>query len=57
MKGFGKFPLRRKKAEKSPVAGAAKFQDSDDANEVSLVVDWCDNHEGVRVYKEALVYQ
>jgi len=39
MKGFGKFPLRRKKAEKSPVAGAAKFQDSDDANEVSLVVD------------------
>ena len=35
MKGFGKFHLRRNKAEKPPVAAAAKLQ----ANEVSLVVD------------------
>ena len=39
MKRFGKFPQRRKKAEKSPVAGGAKFRDSNDAEEVSLVVD------------------
>ena len=40
MKGFGKFRQRRKKAEKSPVSGGAKFQDSHDADEVSLVVVW-----------------
>jgi len=40
MKGFGKFRQRRKKAEKSPVSGGAKLQDSHDADEVSLVVVW-----------------
>lgn len=39
MKGSGKFPLRRKKAEKPPVAGASNFKDSHRVSKVGLVVD------------------
>jgi len=38
MKGTGQSLLRRMKVENPPVPVVARFQDSDDAYEVSLVV-------------------